>query len=255
MSHRPVRHQGKANAPFHELEDGTCISLDNVESSRSIRHHMQHWMRCVYTIISPSGFHTMYSFRMEESVYQDFSNRRDNPGLLRYLRDNLSGSRFLKEWVVSMTPQEFIDAIYPAAQQSAKKTGIPASFTVAEAALESGWGSSKLAQEGFNLFGVKADPSWEGAVLYMNTREFLNGHWIMLTASWRKYVDWLGAIADHADFLLSNPRYAPAFATTNGIDFASAVAQAGYATDPEYARKITLIIQEHNLEQLGGGSV
>jgi len=149
-----------------------------------------------------------------------------------------------------MTPQEFINAITPAALTSAKATKVPASFAVAEAALESGWGSSKLAQEGFNLFGVKADPSWTGEVLLMNTREFLNGHWIMLTASWRKYDDWLGAITDHAAFLLNNPRYASAFATTNAIDFVNSVAAAGYATDPSYAEKIISIMQEHQLTTL-----
>jgi flagellum-specific peptidoglycan hydrolase FlgJ len=146
-----------------------------------------------------------------------------------------------------MTPQDFISQLTPAAQSSAAITKIPASFTIAEAALESGWGASQLARDGFNLFGVKADPSWTGDVLQMNTREFLNGQWVMQLANWRKYGDWLGAIQDHAAFLLGNPRYQAAFETTNGIDFASAVAAAGYATDPQYASKIASIIRAHGL--------
>lgn len=149
-----------------------------------------------------------------------------------------------------MTPNDFINALTPAAQASAAITKIPASFTIAEAALESGWGSSQLATEGYNLFGVKADPSWTGDVLTMNTREYLNDQWVMELAAWRKYPDWYGSISDHATFLLTNPRYSPAFQATNGIDFANAVAAAGYATDPDYATKIAEIINAHNLTAL-----
>jgi flagellum-specific peptidoglycan hydrolase FlgJ len=80
---------------------------------------------------------------------------------------------------------------------------------VAEGALESGWGSSQLCTEAFNLFGVKADPSWTGAIFILRTRECLDGQWTMVTAKWRRYTDWLDSIQDHASFLLSNPRYKP----------------------------------------------
>lgn len=150
-----------------------------------------------------------------------------------------------------MTPKDFIAAISPAARASAAKTKIPASFTVAEAALESGWGASQLALQAHNLFGVKADTSWRGAVLTMNTREFINGHWIMEPAHWRSYADWQGAIDDHAAFLLTNPRYHLAFfGKRTGEDFARQVAAAGYATDPAYADKIIAVIRAHNLAAL-----
>lgn len=146
-----------------------------------------------------------------------------------------------------MTPKEFIAAIGPAAQESARKTGIPASFSIAEAALESGWGRSLLAQQARNLFGVKADSSWHGDILTMNTREYLHGQWVMVPAKWRKYPDWLGAIGDHAAFLMNNPRYHAAFQHHDGVSFAKAVAAAGYATDPDYADKLASIIRVHAL--------
>lgn len=149
-----------------------------------------------------------------------------------------------------VTPQDFIRAIADPAQQSAKKSKIPASFTVAEAALESAWGGSLLAQAGHNLFGVKADKSWHGETLTMNTREYLKGKWVMVPALWRKYPDWLGSITDHAAFLMTNPRYRPAFEWTRGEDFAYAVAKSGYATDPAYATKIVSIIRRHSLDTL-----
>ncbi len=146
-----------------------------------------------------------------------------------------------------MTPTTFISALTAAARASAAITKIPASFTIAEAALESGWGTSQLAQHGFNLFGVKADPSWDGPTIDMNTREFLNGEWVMQVAKWRSYDDWSGAIMDHAEFLHSNPRYDAAFQAVNAEDFTRAVAAAGYATDPAYADKIISIIRAHGL--------
>jgi flagellar protein FlgJ len=149
-----------------------------------------------------------------------------------------------------MKPQDFIDAIGPAAKQSALTTHIPASFTVAEAALESGWGTSQLAAQGMNLFGVKADPSWRGPTITLRTREYLKGQWVVVPALWRKYSDWLGSITDHAQFLLTNPRYKPAFAHADGEGFAATVAQAGYATDPDYADKIIAIIRAHKLALL-----
>jgi len=146
-----------------------------------------------------------------------------------------------------MKPQDFIDAITPAAKQSALTTHIPASFVVAEAALESGWGAHA---PGFNLYGIKADPSWHGPVTTQRTREYLNGVWTFVDAKFRAYPDWLGSIIDHAQFLLTNPRYKPCFAHADGEGFATAVAAAGYATDPQYAAKIISIIRAHKLALL-----
>lgn len=149
-----------------------------------------------------------------------------------------------------MKPDDFIAEIAPAAQASMLTSNIPASFTIAQAALESGWGSSQLAQKGFNLFGVKADKSWEGEILELPTREFLKGTWVTVLAPWRKYEDWLGAIEDHAAFLLNNPRYKSAFVgDRDGESFAHAVAAAGYATDPAYAQKVIDTMRAHQMHR------
>ena len=146
-----------------------------------------------------------------------------------------------------MTPQDFIAAVSTAARASAATTRIPASFTVAEAALESGWGAHC---PGFNLFGVKADMSWKGPFTTKVTHEVVDGKGTTETARFRAYTGWLGSILDHAQFLLTNPRYKPAFAWSDGASFAKAVAAAGYATDPDYASKIIEIISQHKLSAL-----
>lgn len=147
-----------------------------------------------------------------------------------------------------MDPKDFIAMIGPAAQASMRITKVPASFTIAQAALESAWAQSQLATVGLNLFGVKADKSWKGATLVMPTKEFINKQWVTVQATWRKYPSFLACLNDHATFLLDNPRYKPAFLHTGDAEaFAHAVAAAGYATDPQYATKIISVIRAHNL--------
>ena len=147
-----------------------------------------------------------------------------------------------------MTPQDFISAVCDDAITSAANTGVYASFCIAEAALESGWGSSQLAVQGYNLFGVKADSSWTGDTITFRTREFLNKQWVFVNALWRKYDSWLGSFTDHANFLHQNERYSSAFDTTTVEDFVNAIANDGYATDPLYASKIITIINIHGLK-------
>lgn len=147
-------------------------------------------------------------------------------------------------------PREFIDTIKPAAQACHAATGIPASFTIAQAALESGWGTSALTANGKNLFGIKADSSWGGDRIEMRTAEYVGGQKVMESAYFRAYPDWQGSIDDHAKFLQDNKRYKPAFAYTTGAEWARAVADAGYATDPSYASKLIGIIDTYKLDEL-----
>lgn len=137
-----------------------------------------------------------------------------------------------------MTPQDFIAALLPAAQECHRKYGIPASFTIAQAASESRWGDSDLAKKACNLFGVKADPSWHGPTFNLGTGEHLNGKDVFVPASWRKYADWQECMEDRAQFFIKNRRYASCFQQTTGEGWARAVAAAGYATDPKYADKL-----------------
>ena len=152
-----------------------------------------------------------------------------------------------------MNPSEFIMRLTTAAVASAKATGVPASITIAQAALESGWGESALAKTGNNLFGIKADSLWRGQTLTMNTKEFIKGQWVVVPALWRKYPSWQASIDDHAAFLKRNPRYKACFACTTAQAFARALVQAGYATDPEYANKLIAVMAKHQLQALDGG--
>ena len=152
-----------------------------------------------------------------------------------------------------MNPSEFIMRLTTAAVVSFKATGVPASITIAQAALESAWGESGLARNGNNLFGIKADSLWRGQSLTLNTKEFIKGQWVVVPALWRKYPSWQASIDDHAEFLKRNPRYKACFACTSAPAFARALAQAGYATDPTYSDKVIGLMKQHNLMALDGG--
>lgn len=143
-----------------------------------------------------------------------------------------------------MPPSAFIGMLAQAAQDCQRRTGIPASITLAQAALESAWGARAI---GNNLFGIKADASWDGPTVDVPTHEVIHGKRIAITDKFRKYTSYAESMVDHAQFLLKNDRYATCFKETTGMGWARALQDAGYATDPDYAKKLQSIIRDRNL--------
>lgn len=149
-----------------------------------------------------------------------------------------------------MLSSEFLRELIPQAQKAQKQTGICASAMMAQAILESSWGRSGLAQRAHNLFGVKADASWTGPTISIDTKEYIDGKWVIVPAKWRAYPDWEASIEDHAKFLMDNPRYAPALAVKDQPElFCHQLQACGYATDPHYADLLISIIHGRNLTQ------
>lgn len=153
-----------------------------------------------------------------------------------------------------MNPTEFIMRLTNPSIESERRTGVPASIVIAQAALESAWGASRLATSANNLFGIKADSRWRGETMTLNTREFIRNQWVAVPAKWRKYPSWQASVDDHAAFLSLNPRYKVCFLCTTASAFAHALAQAGYATDPDYANKLISLMNKHRLESLDAGA-
>ena len=143
-----------------------------------------------------------------------------------------------------MTPPDFIKMLLPAAQACQRATGVPASITIGQAALESGWGA--LAP-GNNLFGIKADSAWKGATISFPTTEYINGVKTALNQKFRSYPDWSGSMTDHATFFHANPRYHNCFAETTSDGWARALAKAGYGTDLDYAGKLIAVMHGRNM--------
>ena len=145
-----------------------------------------------------------------------------------------------------MPPSAFIAMLLPAAQALQRAHGIPTSLTLAQAALETGWGEHA---PGNNLFGIKADKAWKGNSVDVTTHEVIGGKRVKMVCQFRAYPTLSYSIADRADFFLKNKRYAGCFKQKGGEAWAHAVADAGYATDPNYAKSLIAIMRGRIMAQ------
>lgn len=139
-----------------------------------------------------------------------------------------------------MKPDKFIAKYLPYAKQNEADTGVPALVTLAQAALESGWGQHA---PGNNFFGIKAGKSWTGEVQTLMTTEVEGGREINIAQKFRKYASPLDSFRDHAQLL--KKRFPNAFKYTDPIQFINAVQnehEYKYATDPDYLRKMSSLI-------------
>ena len=139
---------------------------------------------------------------------------------------------------------DFVQHHSQAAERVAQQSGIPASFMLGQAGHETGWGKSeiKTAQGGnsFNLFGIKATKGWTGKVAEITTTEYINGAAQKVTAKFRAYDSYEDSFRDYARLINESPRYEQARSQTASAGaYAAALQKAGYATDPEYARKLS----------------
>lgn len=144
---------------------------------------------------------------------------------------------------------EFVQAILPAAREAGRKLGVDPMTVVAHAALETGWGKSLPASgesgAGFNLFGIKAGRSWNGAATEATTFEFSGGKMNEVAARFRAYDSPEHCLDDYAQLLSRNPRYADALGTgSDATAFATALKKGGYATDPDYVNKLSSVARE-----------
>lgn len=145
-----------------------------------------------------------------------------------------------------LSPSEFARLFGPVAREASKKSGVPASIILAQAALETGWGGSTIG-DAKNLFGIKG--TGPAGSVRVPTQEVINGRRVTINDNFRKYNSWQESIEDHGR-LLQNSRYARAMAVKNDPDqFARELQKAGYATDPEYASKLISIMKSNNLYQ------
>ncbi len=156
------------------------------------------------------------------------------------------------------SPRAFVRELWPHARRAAQELGTEPEVLIAQAALETGWGRHMIkgadGRNSLNLFGVKADARWQGRRVSSETVEFSDGVMRKERASFRAYGSLGEAFADYADFLKSNPRYSDALAQAqDGADFARALAAAGYATDPDYSRKITAVMRGEQLRHAVSG--
>jgi LysM repeat protein len=123
------------------------------------------------------------------------------------------------------------------------RSGVPASITLAQGLLESGYGRSELAVKSNNHFGIKCHNGWQGGKVYHD--DDAKGE------CFRKYDTPEESYRDHSDFLRYRDRYKFLFEykTTDYKSWAYGLKKAGYATDPSYPRKLINLIEEYQLHE------
>ncbi|AIR90060.1 flagellar assembly peptidoglycan hydrolase FlgJ [Pseudomonas cremoricolorata] len=144
---------------------------------------------------------------------------------------------------------EFVRTMLPMAEEAAKRIGIDPRYLVAQAALETGWGKSVMrnsdGSSSHNLFGIKATGKWQGGEASAITSEFRDGKFVKERAAFRSYDSYADSFHDLVSLLQDNGRYKDAVASADKPDqFARELQKAGYATDPDYARKIISIARQ-----------
>jgi flagellar protein FlgJ len=143
--------------------------------------------------------------------------------------------------------EQFVLRHQATAEAVAAESGIPASFMLAQAAHETGWGRREILQSdgkaSNNLFGIKAGAGWSGPVAVATTTEVIDGVARKVQARFRAYSSPEESFRDYARLIGTSPRYEGVMrAGHDASAFARGLQQAGYATDPAYASKLGRVI-------------
>ncbi|HEX9025148.1 MAG TPA: glucosaminidase domain-containing protein [Clostridium sp.] len=169
--------------------------------------------------------------------------------------ENLKYTESQKNSLSDTSKQQFIQELYTEADEIYDKYGVLPSVTISQAILESGWGKSELSTKAKNLFGIKADTSWKGKKINMNTSEYYNKK---IIDDFRVYNSNEESVKDYGEFLKNNKRYKQSgvFKATQYLEQAKAIEKAGYSTvendkgEEIYSKLLIEIIQEQNLQLL-----
>jgi flagellar protein FlgJ len=144
------------------------------------------------------------------------------------------------------TKNNFIQDLWPQAQEAGQVLGVDPRHLIAQAALETNWGRNlpqdSTGRSSNNLFGIKAAAGWSGATATRDTQEFQNGVATNIPAQFKVYATPAESFQDYVALLRDNPRYSTALNTGGNVQaFATGLQRGGYATDPDYATKIAAV--------------
>lgn len=152
------------------------------------------------------------------------------------------------------SPEAFVRQLWPLAQEAAAKLGQEPHALIAQAALETGWGRHMIRRpdgsSSHNLFNIKADHRWDGEKVGVDTLEYEQGAAVKKKANFRAYDSLRDSFNDYVEFLSSSPRYQAALnGAGDGGGYFAELQKAGYATDPNYATKISSVMSGREMTQ------
>lgn len=252
FSHKPAEETGKAKTQAHDSKDKLVNGLSSsnptpgkavlMQAAQKIRDAYQQW-----EATSPDTTGT-------DNDATGAGGIPELPPLLEEARENVQNFTLPQAPLanavrtVAGKTQQFIQQMLPHAQAASNDSGIPAQFMLGQAALESGWGKHEIKTAGgvnsHNLFGIKADANWKGKVVNSTTTEYVNGTRETRVEKFRAYDSYSDAFRDYAKLISQNPRYQQAMNSTHDASaYAHALQRAGYATDPQYGKKLTQVIK------------
>lgn len=189
--------------------------------------------------------------RLGQGTDLDFQTggSRQVSALMDVMRNNRASDRALA--AAEGAPEHvinFVSKMSRAAALASQQSGVPARLIMGQAALESGWGQREIKHEdgrtSYNLFGIKAGPSWKGKVVNVLTTEYEDGVAKKVTQPFRAYSSYEESFADYARLIGNSPRYEAVTQARNEIEAARRIQSAGYATDPQYAQKLIGVMSQ-----------
>jgi flagellar protein FlgJ len=147
---------------------------------------------------------------------------------------------------------EFVEQVLPTIRAAAQALGVAPLGMLAQAALETGWGNrmprTADGAPSLNLFGIKADENWPGARATASTVEYAGGVATLRHTAFRAYGSIEESVKDFANLLKSSPRYRQAVgAGADAHGYVESMGRSGYATDPQYANKLSEILNSGTL--------
>lgn len=142
------------------------------------------------------------------------------------------------------TPAEFVAQMLPYAKAAAESLGVDYKVLLAQSALESGWGKAK---NGNNLFGIKATGAWQGDKTSVETVEYVQGQIQRPVEDFRQYNSHQASFNDYADLIKNADRYTNAVGEKDPERYISALHSAGYATDPNYVKKVMSVYHSESM--------
>jgi len=152
------------------------------------------------------------------------------------------------------TPKDFVSQFLPAAVAAGRELGVAPQGLLAQAALESGWGKREIkhadGSNSFNLFGIKADKSWQGPVAQVMTTEYVKDAPTKRVERFRAYASYEAGFQDYVSMMKKSPRYSKLLNVADANQYAQGLQKAGYATDPRYAAKLSSMLQGKLLREV-----
>jgi flagellar protein FlgJ len=173
----------------------------------------------------------------DSSGHQGSSKDRQTNGSIAAQAANMMQSPTFEQ------PKDFVSALTADAKRVQDKIKVPFEVVIAQAALETGWGQKIIktnsGESSNNLFNIKADSRWAGEKTHKETLEFENGAMVKKREPFRVYESIGQSVDDYLNLLTKSERYQGALENSANVEqFLHNLQSAGYATDPDYAKKI-----------------